>query len=178
MSEHPDDSGVKFPRNLLAAQWWQAMQDFNHDGSRNIGADRGALARLRRASVVQAQTDEAVIQLYSSLWGEEFQPWNVDKTVRLALVLSHVRKNGEVDFGKALGGGVGEPGLKNLRFRQLLQARGNEEIVRQLRRAVAMLGNVAKVTSLASILLNFENDRARTRFAFYYFGALSQKKSA
>ena len=61
------------------------------------------------------------------------------------------------------------------RFKHLVSARGDEEILIAFRRVVAMLGRTANVKDLARLILSWTDDeagdRARTRFAFDYHGA-------
>ena len=66
-------------------------------------------------------------------------------------------------------------GLKPLRFKRLLLAESEEEIIRQFRRAVDLAGDVANVLDLARLLLDWtdpdRSEKTRTRLAFNYFGA-------
>lgn len=154
-----------------AADWWLDLQDTTEDGRVNPRADRAARARLRRATPSKAITQDAVNRLYRILWGSVFAPWKMKLTVRIALVLAHVRKQDAKLFGEALGEGGENAVLKPLRFKRLLQAEDEEDIIREFRRAVELLGNAANVRDLARLLLNWPKEQTRTRFAFEYFGA-------
>lgn len=158
-----------------ALYWWRDLQDTRRDGSANPKADRAALARLRRAEPVDALTDEAVMELYRRMFGLAYRHDAMRIAVRAALVLAHVRKEAEVRFGEALGEGGDTAPLKPLRFKRLLQADSDEEIIRQFRRAVDLVGNVANVLDLARFLVGWTDEenagKTRTRLAFAYFGA-------
>jgi CRISPR system Cascade subunit CasB len=192
MSEQHD----KPSRATLAAAWWRGLQDLTAEWAPNPNSDRAARARLRRATPEEALTDGAVHALYRRLWGDSFRDDHMALTLRLALVLVHVRPSeaGSKDskqktFGEAIGRTtLGDPDsapLKPLRFKRLLQARANEDIIRQFRRAVDLAGNKANVQDLARLLLSWTDDqphtngdktytkadRIRTKFAFDYFGA-------
>lgn len=154
-----------------ALYWWRDLQDMR-DGKVNPLADRAARARLRRASRDDALSDEAVLALYRRIWGGTYSRENMERAVRLALALAHVRiEDNRRPFGEALGDGGENAALKPLRFKRLLQAEDGEDIIREFRRAVDLLGNAAHVRSLAALLLNWGEEQVRTRFAFEYFGA-------
>lgn len=154
-----------------ALYWWRDLQDMR-DGKVNFLADRAARARLRRATRGDAVSDEAVIALYHRIWGGVYSTANMERAVRIALVLAHVRvEDNRHRFGEALGDGGENAVLKPLRFKRLLQAEDTEDIIREFRRAVNLLGNAANVRNLAALLLNWDDEKNRTRFAFEYFGA-------
>lgn len=166
-----------------AAAWWRGLQDLRANGEPNPFADRRARAVLRRADPVGALEEESVLALHRRLWGapSTLRPWQFERTLRVALVLVHVRREDKAregfavrSFARALGRqNFDDPvaALSPLRFRRLLAARDVDEIVREFRRAVDVVGNVANVRDLAGVLLGWEEDRVRTRFAFDYFAA-------
>lgn len=157
-----------------ALYWWREMQDMLNDGKTpNPGADRAGRARLRRIDPSDVIVDEAIIRLYRRLHGDKaaYDEGKMKPAVRVALVLAHVRSNSRADFAAALGDGGENAKLKPLRFKRLLQAEDEADIIREFRRAVDLLGNEANVRELADILLTWERDATRTRFAFSYFGA-------
>lgn len=177
----------------IAADWWRDLQDLTPSGARNPKADRAARARLRRATPQTAFTDEAVQVLYRRLWGHGFRKWRMDATIRVALVLAQLRAD-ETEwvrghlrlFGEAIGrAAIGDPDsapLKPLRFRRLLQADEEEDIIRQFRRALDIAGNKANVEDLARLLLGWAaegwKDEIRAGLAFAYFGAEPPRKPA
>jgi CRISPR system Cascade subunit CasB len=154
--------------------WWWDLQDLQKDGKTpNWKADRAARARLRRADPNDVFMDEAVVDLYRRLYGAgaPFDEKKMSLALRLALVLAHIRKDQKGDFAAALGEGGEQAKLKPLRFKKLLQADENAEIIRGFRRAIALLDKAADVERLANTLLFWEREDTRTRFAFSYFGA-------
>lgn len=156
-----------------AYEWWWALQDVLKDGkTRNWKADRAALARLRRADPDDVFVDEAIISLYRKLFGETaaFDEKNMSLAIRVALVLAHARKDEKGDFAAALGEGGPNAKLKPLRFKRLLQVDQNSDMIREFRRAIHLLGNRVDVKNLARILVGWEYENTRTRFAFSYFG--------
>lgn len=165
----------------IAARWWRDLQDQTTDGQPNRFADRAARARLRRADGPLTAADPAVLRLYRLLGGEAWNDRRMATAVRLALVLGHVREEtrgaegGFVpSFARALGPssfGGEDAVLKPLRLRALLAAREEADVVRRFRRAVALAGGRANVRDLARVLILWDRDATRTRFAFDYFGA-------
>jgi len=168
-----------------ARRWWQDLQDYK-DGKPNPRADRASRARLRRADRQTAVAEEAVMALYRRLVGEAahgFSPLELNRAVRLALVLVHVRQDEIADehgnrksFARQLGRtGFDDPPetarLHPLRFQRLLAARSDEEIIQEFRRAVDLAGNTANVGDLARLLIYWESEKTRIRFAFDYYAA-------
>jgi CRISPR system Cascade subunit CasB len=171
-------------RSEQARRWWQDLQDYK-DGKPNPRADRASRARLRRADQGAAVAEEAVMALYRRLGGEEargFSEPRLKRALRLALVLVHVRQDESADeqgnrksFARQLGRASFEDAesarLHPLRFQRLLAARGDEEVVQEFRRAVDLAGNKANVRDLAAMLLDWEREETRIRFAFDYYAA-------
>lgn len=182
MRERPEE---EIDRVAAAIAWWRGIQDQRGDGSPNPRADRASRARLRRAAIEDAVTEEAVLDLYRLLSGPQagFDPQRLRLAARLALVLAHVREEEtELDndrpkrFARRIGRAafddpIEEARLKPIRFRRLLAARDEEDIVREFRRAVHLAGRTANIGDLARLLLTWERDGTRTRFAFDYFAA-------
>ena len=165
----------------VAARWWREMQDQTPDGQPNRSADRAARARLRRADGPLTAADPAVLRLYRALGGEGWNEGRMATAVRLALVLAHVRdetRGAEGGFAPSFARSLGpslfggdDAVLKPLRLRALLAAREEADVVRRFRRAVALAGGRANVRDLARVLILWDDDHTRTRFAFDYFGA-------
>jgi CRISPR type I-E-associated protein CasB/Cse2 len=149
--------------------WWQGLQP---DPANGRHGDRGALARLRRAPTpLAALWEPATIALASRL---DIRPGD-DALLRVgtvAAVLAAVRRNKPGRLGETLGGDP--PLMSALRFRALLNARGEREILAAFRRAVALADETFPVEDCARALLRWEADgpsSPRTRLAFDYFGA-------
>jgi CRISPR system Cascade subunit CasB len=168
----------------IAAQWWWAMQDSFSDGRPNPHADRAARARLRHADKDSALVDPAFFKLHGELMKAGLAgSHDLSRSLRIALVLVHVREDeqkGDQPWRRGFGRAIGAPGfgesdkapLKPLRFRRLLQAKGDDtdEIVRQFRRAIDLAGGKVNVRDLAKILFYWD-DKTRARLAFDYFAA-------
>jgi CRISPR system Cascade subunit CasB len=165
----------------------------NHpDGTPNRNADPAALARLRRLSdPVNATLDEAVFALFRRLhpkisadsphFGAALTRVGV-----LAAVLSHVREQPAAnERGRrppaARSVGPREPKdptsapMSALRFRRLLAARTDQEIMVAFRRLVALADNTINIAELAEGILDWTNDdrgdQVRARWAFAYHDA-------
>jgi CRISPR system Cascade subunit CasB len=180
-----DQAKTKLPGDI-AADWWASLQD-QRGGKPNPLADRAARARLRHADKDKALTDPAFFDLHHRLLQAGcVNNFNFNPSLRLALVLVHVREDEQPTGGapswRGFGRAIGAPGfgesdkapLKPLRFRRLLQAKGDDidEITRQFRRAVDLAGGKVNVRDLAKILF-YWNDETRARLAFDYFAAAS-----
>jgi CRISPR system Cascade subunit CasB len=156
----------------IALSWWASLQP-----ARDIGykGDTGALARLRRASLIDAMTEEAVVRLHRRL-GLARQDF--PRAALIACVLAHVREHApRLKAAQAAGAPPGEENgvLSQLRFRRLLAVRGEEDCLIAFRRLVALLGGKVNVVDLAQSLLDWNDeengDRRRTRWAFDYYDA-------
>lgn len=180
-TKRPEETRAQPSPPEITARWWREMQDTNPNGTPNPRADRAARARLRRLEGPLAATDPRVVDLYRRLEGDRFETDKLRVVVRVALVLAHAREEirGEQGasaprFARSLGPSTidADDGvLKALRFRSLLAARDEGDVVRRFRRAVALLGGRANVRDLAAVLLGWDSDRVRMRFAFDYFAA-------
>lgn len=167
-------------RDQVARRWWASLQDFRADGTPNRGRDRAALARLRRASTPTEAVDEpAVFELYKRLgFGEREVERRLPRVAALAAVLAHVRSDaasGESGFRRSFAEMLGhgeQPPMSPLRFKRLLSAKTDQDILVQFRRAVALAGarNI-DVGDLAASLLAWDKDERRMRWAFDYHGA-------
>jgi CRISPR system Cascade subunit CasB len=173
----------------IAADWWASLQD-QRNGAPNPLADRAARARLRRADSASALVDPAFFDLHGRLVAAgHVGPHDFSRSLRLALVLVHVREDekppraeGEKPHWRGFGRAIGAPGfgesdkaaLKPLRFRRLLQTKGEDvdDMARQFRRAVELAGGKVNVRDLANILF-FWSDETRAKLAFDYFAASS-----
>lgn len=168
-----------------AARWWEGMQPSRPDGRTNPAADRAGLSQLRRAaSVADMLGHGAVLDLYRRCRlgrneAEEHLPW----VAAAALVLVHVRqpRSGGQRLAEAVGrrrfDDEASAPMSGLRFRRLLAAREPDDVVRQLRRALALPRRDADVDvgQLAADILAWRDAdagaRVRTRWAFDYHAA-------
>ncbi len=172
-------------RRAAARDWWQKMQPSLPDGRSNKGADRATLAQLRRsAAVADVLGHEAVFSLY-----RHFEFPRMDASERLpwvataALVLAHVRqsRSGGSPLATVIGrrsfDDANSAPMSALRFRRLLAAADPDDLVRHLRRALALAGRDAAIDVgvLAVDILSWPDPaigpRTRTGWAFDYHAA-------
>lgn len=166
----------------VARRWWALLQDTLADGKPNPRRDRAALAKLRRAATPnEALAEPAVFDLYKKLGfgsGQREIERMLPRVATLATVLAHVRSDapvGESGFRRRLAEMLGQgerPPMSALRFKRLLLAKDNQDILTQFRRAVALAGakNI-NVGDLAASVLAWDRDERRMRWAFDYHGA-------
>lgn len=152
-------------RGEFVRDWWRARL-----ADRNSGAARGLMARLRRATPLEALMEPAVQDLRRMLGLGTSAP-EVAALVRLVQVLAELRDEGE-PLPRRLGGD--SPVMSPLRFQRLLRAEG-EEATAALRRAVIMADRRCDVQALARDLLAWDHpewgEDARRRWIFDYFAA-------
>ena len=72
-----------------AVHWWRGLQPNTATGERNPTADRGALARLRRADLLAAMSDPATFDLFRELGRN--RPEDLLDVALCAAVLAGVR---------------------------------------------------------------------------------------
>ena len=151
-----------------ALRWWEELRHPER-------GDRGALARLRRASsVLDAATEPATIELCRKLGvGEE----KLERVALIAAVLAHVRDNEPtVKMARQLGQHEANPqGMMSwLRFRRLVQAETADEQLTQFRRAIALAKQKANIGDLAESLLNWTEARRRGWIYAYHDAGQAQ----
>ena len=156
----------------IARRWWTSLQPAHERGYRG---DPGALARLRRASLIDAMAEPVTVRLHREL-GQARQ--HFPRAALVACVLSHVRED-EPRQKVARAAGPLSSGdtsvLSALRFRRLLNVRGEEDCSIAFRRLVALLKDKVNIADLAECLLDWNDEekgnRRRTRWAFDYYDA-------
>jgi CRISPR system Cascade subunit CasB len=166
-----------------ARGWWRALQPYDEHDRPNWTGDRGALARMRRASApADALLEPAVLDLYRGLGFRGLSGERLALTAVAAMTLAHVRKD---DRSKHPAESVGRgsfadrefetAAMKPMRFQRLLSARTADELVRQMRRLVQLAREQIDVGRLAADILAWRDDeagdRTRTRWAYEYLGA-------
>jgi CRISPR system Cascade subunit CasB len=167
-------------RGQIARRWWEMLQNARKDGTPNPARDPGALARLRRAATPAVAFEEPnVIDLYKKLgFGRgDVDRW-LPRVAAAAAVLAHIRTDAMPGdsgfrrrFAEMLGRGGDRPLMSPLRFKRLLTATEDQDLLIAFRRAVALAGgrNI-DVGDVAASLLDW-SERRRMRWAFDYFGA-------
>lgn len=165
-----------------ARAWWQALQPVRADGSPNPTGDRAALARLRRAATpADAMAEAATLDLFRRLGfgADDFHA--LRRVAAVAMALAHVRADTDPTAEGRRPPAVGAVGrhtpedadsarMSPLRFRRLLATRELDELVREMRRLVALAGGRISVGDLAASLF-FWGDGVRTHWAFEYYAA-------
>lgn len=165
-------------RARLARDWWASLQPVDTDKVKLPG-NRAALARLRRcSSPLEAAAEPETAALFRKLGAHQK---DIGRIAVLASVLAHVRDEPKKSppiaraIGPPPGGQPEDAVVKPVRFRSLMAARTDAELMIAFRRVVALLDRKADVTDLARVLLGWTDDeygdRVRTRFAFDYHGA-------
>jgi CRISPR system Cascade subunit CasB len=176
MTMHDDPK----PRwDQIARRWWETLQNTRKDGTPNPARDPGALARLRRAATpVVALEEPNVFDLYKNLgFGSGDVDHRLPRVAAAATVLAHIRTDampGDNGFRRRFAEMLGRgdrPLMSPLRFKRLLTATEDQDLLIAFRRAVALAGgrNI-DVGDVASSLLDW-SDRRRMRWAFDYYGA-------
>ncbi|KPQ11913.1 MAG: subtype I-E CRISPR-associated protein Cse2 [Saliniramus fredricksonii] len=165
----PDDVGT------IARDWWRSLQP---DTQLRRPGERAALARLRRASPLEAAMQEATFRLFRQL--RKVRPGlsqrDLPRVATLATLLAHIRADDpRTPFARAIGRTEFDKGdsaaLKPLRFERLVAADGEDEIARAFRRAIAILGGTVNVVDLARTVFYFDREETRRNLAFAYYGA-------
>jgi CRISPR type I-E-associated protein CasB/Cse2 len=173
----------------VALRWWSALQPRCPDGTRNLAGDAPALAALRRAATpIEAIEEDAAIALYDRLFPGR-RSLDFERLARvgtLASVLANVREHGAHSYdgrwltvARAMGPqNLFKPTLalmSSLRFRRLLAARNEDEILVGFRRIVTLARRKVNVVDLSESILDWTDDevgdKRRVRWAFDYHGA-------
>jgi CRISPR system Cascade subunit CasB len=157
----------------VAARWWSGLQSYRADGTSNPVADRGALARLRRADLVEAMEDPATFDLFRQLGWRD--PARLIDAALCAGVLAVVRQDvrsahAARQLGVQSGGSDARPVLSALRFRRLIAAETPQDRLTALRRAVLLANATTNVRDVAAACLDWSDERRR-RWAFEYYDA-------
>jgi CRISPR system Cascade subunit CasB len=166
----------------VAHAWWRALQPHDDQGRPNWSGDRGALARLRRASSpADSLVEPAVLDLYRKLGFRGLSGERLALTAVAAMTLAHARKESRQHPAQSVGRKRFEDkefetaAMKPMRFQCLLSVRAPDDLVRHMRRLVQLAGNEIDVGRLAADILNWRDDeagdRTRTRWAYEYLAA-------
>lgn len=163
-----------------AYEWWFELTP---DPKRSHAGNRGALARLRRCgSVAEAMQETATMALFRRC--EANHPLDLPAIALTAAVLAHVRRDQPgVSIARRIGPESPDKPesalMKPLRFRRLLEAGDDEELLIVFRRLVALMGNEANVRELSRALFDWTHphrqDEIRRRWIFAYWNANPMK---
>ena len=156
-----------------AIRWWRGLQPYFSNGQRNPSGDRAALARLRRADLLQAMQDPQTFTLFAEL--EKRRPEELPNVALCAAVLATVREDRRPEhpartLGPPSSSVVEQAAMKLLRFRRLIEADTPQARLDVLRRAVQLADRRLNVRELALACLDWSDDR-RQRWIFEYYNA-------
>jgi CRISPR system Cascade subunit CasB len=154
------------------------MLQNSRNGTPNPARNPGALARLRRAATpIDALEEPTVFDFYKKLgFGRDEVERRLPRVAAAAAVLAYIRSDAEPGsgyrrrFAEMLGQGE-RPPMSPLRFKRLLAANEDQDIMIAFRRAVMLVGarNI-NVGDVAASILDW-SERRRMRWAFDYYGA-------
>lgn len=147
-------------------EWWLQLQD-----------SPGDRAALRRADALDQVA--AVPAFHRLRWrideileGRPLSSAQRERLLVIAALAARLREHRPCPrgfVGQMAGDGAESAPVSALRFRRLLQAKGTSDLFRQLRRALAMLGDQGDLLSLADSVLHWGESR-RKRWAYVYYG--------
>jgi CRISPR system Cascade subunit CasB len=165
-------------RGQIARRWWAELQGADQNDGVHRGRDSAAVAHLCRASSpMDAIEEPTVFDLYKRLgFGQRDIDRRLSRVAVVAAVLAHIRSDAAASesgyrrrFAETLGGDP--PLMSALRFKRLLAAATDQDLLTAFRRAVALAGSKnINVEDVAASLLGWSDDR-RMRWAFDYYGA-------
>jgi len=159
-----------------ATRWWRGLQPYFSKGQRNPGADRAALARLRRADLLSAMQDPATFALFHALGRQ--RPNELPEVALCAAVLACIAGERTAAPREHPARSLGPPSLdraeqaamKPLRFRRLIEAEAPEDRLTAFRRAVQLAGQRLNPNEVAAACLDWSQAR-RQRWIFEYYNA-------
>lgn len=174
----------------LCLQWWKSLQPgggISDEGSdeasddkavsdpnnNNSPGDKATIARLRRAPTpMDALAEAQTIRLAERLGVTPNKPHKLMRVGVIAAVLAEVKEHkGKQNNTRALGPKTEadeNPPMSSLRFRALLAARDEADLLREMRRTVKLLGNKVNVTTLASDIY-YWGDNTRINWSYHYW---------
>ncbi|HET9848466.1 MAG TPA: type I-E CRISPR-associated protein Cse2/CasB [Candidatus Dormibacteraeota bacterium] len=155
-----------------AVRWWRGLQPYFANGARNPQGDRAALARLRRADLLEAMQDPQTFTLFAAL-GKR-RPDELPGIALCAAVLATVREDYPEHPARTLGPALNDPAeraaMKPLRFRRLIEADTPQARLEMLRRAVQLAKHRLNVRELALACVDW-SERRRRDWIFHYYNA-------
>jgi CRISPR system Cascade subunit CasB len=161
------------PAADIAARWWSGLQPYRADGTSNPVADRGALARLRRADLIEAMEDPVTFDLFRQLgWRDPARLIDAALCVSVLAVVRVDDRSAHAARQLGVQSGSDRPVLSTLRFRRLIAAETPQDRLIALRRAVLLANATTNVRDLAAACLDWSDERRR-RWAFEYYDAAS-----
>jgi CRISPR system Cascade subunit CasB len=155
-----------------AVRWWRGLQPYFPNDERNPQSDRAALARLRRADLLEAMQDPQTFALFAAL-GKR-RPDELPNVALCAAVLAIVREDRPEHPARTLGPpsstATEQAAMKPLRFRRLIEADTPQARLEMLRRAAQLADRRLNIRELALACLDW-SDARRQRWIFEYYNA-------
>lgn len=164
------------PYDTPTRRWWEVASRFVHP---QLSGDRGARARLRRAtttealySIEAAHTLVAGLGLMTPAASERPSARQLREqglAYRLASLLAYLPEDAAsvgTEFGKQLGQ---ENGLSKLRFARLLRVREPAARYQEFRRALAQIKYRCHPGELALLFLRWDSEAVQRGVAYEYF---------
>jgi CRISPR system Cascade subunit CasB len=154
--------GLKFepnsPELKVLLVWWHGLDN-----------DRGARAELKRChdllSVVQTPAFHAVRQRLVDAGVSESDSKH-NRLPAVVALLSHLKNGSEKGIAEDFSDGD-PPRVSPLRFRQILDARTDDELFKCLRRVLPLVKNALNQTRLAKDVMHW-GDKVRKRWVYAY----------
>lgn len=140
-------------------RWWQGLED-----------NRGDRAELRRADTVLAVMQLAAFHTIRArlLQAGLGDPRQSGRLAALVALVAHVRGSGVADLSLPAAFSEGDPpAVSPLRFRQLLEARSDDELFTRLRRVLPLVKEKVNVLRLANDVF-YWGDEVRKRWVYDY----------
>lgn len=139
--------------------WWHGLE-----------TDRGARAQLRRChnllAVEQTPAFHAARQLLEEAGLKPTVGRQRSRLPSAIALLAHVKSKGAQSLPQAFSQGD-KPPVSPLRFRQLLDARDDEELFTRLRRVLPLIDSAVDPTQLANDVMDW-GDVVRKRWVYAY----------
>ncbi|MGH1419822.1 MAG: type I-E CRISPR-associated protein Cse2/CasB [Hyphomicrobiaceae bacterium] len=169
-------------------KWWVKIQRTKADGTNNRESDAAGLAKLRRSdNIVKAasepQTQKLYLNLHKAKFGEGLRPeldiTKLATTAIVAHILAYIRPNTDLLKGAGIYDstatllGAGEPKkMSPIRCQNLVNATNPEDVMREFRAAVAILGNTAPIGDIAVSIFDWLDtehaDARKIRWLYAY----------
>ena len=151
--------------------WWASAL------SRETGAGRMARARLRCCvTPVEALAIPETHDMHQILKKGGYDlTYRGDTLALIAITLANVKGNSNDTIATQFGSHPDrnrQRALSYTRFQSLMRTTSPAELIRPLRRALALVDHNAKVAALANDLF-YWSEKIRTQWCFHYYGAAS-----
>lgn len=176
----------------ISSSWWYSLQPVDADGNKRPGADRGVLARLRRAATIQELAiQRPTVELCRDLIEAKVVTNIVEIALPRAALIAGVLSNVTANL-RQVEGAEGDARIRTAhvlawdedrqrsvlsedRFRSLMAVESGSDALRAFRMIVDLAGRPLPVGELAASLADWTDrirgPERRRRWAFDYFGS-------